>query len=852
MLDYWPLLVPLAPLIAAILTSLPRKFISAKTYEIGKWLLALSFFASLPVLWQLIQSPEPIRLVVLDSPWTVLPKVELSIDRLAAIMMTVISSIGLVLYRYSIIYLQQDGSQPRYHTLLALSIASLLTMVASSDLIVLFILWQLLSWLLCLLSHNYAHTPTAHSSFRTFIMLRAGDVAFMSGIALAYHLYGTVQLTPLFEKVASNPVSINLFGSGLEIAGATAITLLIFIGAMAKSAQFPLHMWLPDSLYAPTPIHGLLHAGIINAGGFLINRLAPLYAHSPTTLHVVLIIGLITVLFGKCMMLVKNDIKKTLGYSTIGQMGYMIMECGLGAFSLAVFHLIAHGLFKATVFLNCGDVIHKARMEPERPFKQAVDGPKGVIGWTSGLIFSLFLPLAIIIATHYALGIEFLDHQGMFIFLLFGWVTASHAMLTLFRLEDNWKKISGALVAVAVVSTAYYFGSEQFTHFLYPEHGVVAAYLKAAALPVGAYIGLAAILVLSIMASWMSLYLHFHDKFAIRAGWLWYQLYLFFINRCYLDGFAVRLFDRLKKIGKAIEGSQVALIILIALTLGLVWKESPQLAQAPLDSLPVLIISMLLLPLFPLHFGYKFAITHTPRAIGLILCLALPLAGIFLLPKIPPQLLPAIGVMASAGAIWGSIKALTQTKVSQLISYSGIAFYSVLWWHLAQAGAVSTNAILYAVSTTLVIGGLLFAWNCIRSRYGDLDVNNIGGLFRPMPRFALCLALVIMAGSGLPPFGLFFSYLGILLDPSTGMSLGLVASLLAWFFASWYLFKLMQMLLFGPHRTDIHYRDIGSKEMAGFVLVIALLLVIGGFPHDWVQTAQLDDAKSIGGILWMQ
>ena len=136
---------------------------------------------------------------------------------------------------------------------------------------------------------------------------------------------------------------------------------------MSKSAQFPLHIWLPHSLYAPTPVHALLHAGIINAGGFLINRLAPLYGLSPTTLHVAFVIGTLTALLGASMMLAQNDIKKTLGFSTIGQMGYMIMECGLGAFALAVFHLIAHGLFKATVFLNCGNVIHKARQEPLFP-----------------------------------------------------------------------------------------------------------------------------------------------------------------------------------------------------------------------------------------------------------------------------------------------------------------------------------------------------------------------------------------------------------------------------------------------------------------------------------------------------
>ena len=267
--------------------------------------------------------------------------------------MVIISGFGVLLYRYSLRYLQQDQGQGRYMTLLTLTVSSLLFMVMCSDLVMLFVFWQFLSWALSLLVHNYVHVPTAHSSFRTFIMHRAGDVAFLGGIVLAYQLYGTVQFSELFSRASADPGVVSLLGSGLTLSGATAVTLLIFVGAMSKSAQFPLHMWLPDSLFAPTPIHALLHAGIINAGGFLLTRLAPLYTLSTPTLHVVFAIGLITAILGSSMMLVQNDIKKSLGYSTIGQMGYMIMECGLGAYSLAVFHLAAHGLFKATVFLNC-------------------------------------------------------------------------------------------------------------------------------------------------------------------------------------------------------------------------------------------------------------------------------------------------------------------------------------------------------------------------------------------------------------------------------------------------------------------------------------------------------------------
>ena len=221
---------------------------------------------------------------------------------------------------------------------------------------------------------------------------------------------------------------------------------------MSKSAQFPLHMWLPDSLYAPTPVHALLHAGIINAGGFLLCRLSPLFALSPATLHWVFAVGLLTALLGSSMMLVQNDIKKTLGYSTIGQMGFMIMECGLGAYGLAIFHFIAHGLFKGSIFLNCGYVIHAARQEPRLPptrcrLRIAVSFP--TLTWLTGLTTTLILPLIIVLAAHGILNIPLRDSQGTAIFLFFGWATSSQAILTLYRLRAvaSWK------VAVTMLAT---------------------------------------------------------------------------------------------------------------------------------------------------------------------------------------------------------------------------------------------------------------------------------------------------------------------------------------------------------------------------------------------------------------
>ena len=831
-----PILVAFAPLVAALLTAFPLRSLGDRRLQVGWCFLIASFLFSASELWHAVQTAEPTRVALFTLPWHVLPVVELSVDRLAAVMMVVISSIGVLLFRYSRRYLQQDPGLARFLTLLSLTISALLFMVASSDLISLFIAWQLLSWFLCLLAHNLNHTPTAQSSFRTFVMLRFGDVAFLCGIALAFHLYGTVQIPQLFQVAAADHTRFVLFGTGVEITGATVVTLLMLVGAMSKSAQFPLHMWLPDSLYAPTPIHALLHAGIINAGGFLLNRLAPLYALSPVTLHLVLLVGVLTIVSGKCMMLTASDVKKSLGYSTVGQMGYMMMECGLGAFSLAIFHLIAHGLFKATVFLDCGNRIHKARLNPYSPPTPAL-GPPNLFVWAAGVIVSLLIPLAMIIGIHNALGLSFLTPQGMFIFVLFSWATAAHVTLTLCRIDSQWSGMIGGLTLIAVIGTAYFFVADRFTHFLYPDPGVVATYFQAAALPDGVFLTLAGLFVGSIVVSWFMMYLHYHDRSLVSQSEFWSRAYMIFLNRVYMDGIALRLFDSLKAAGRALDKSRVTFPIIALIAVGVAWKQTPRLPADLAGSIGLLLLAGLCLPLFPFHGLYTAALRRAPRTMSVALAVLLPAIGFFLMPKLPPELVPAVGILAAFGALWGSFKALVQIRVLHLLSYAAVGLYSIFWWHLAQAGKVTPPATLYAWAVTLTVAGMVLGWDRIRVRHGDLDLNRISGLLKPMPRFALCMALLVMAAVGLPPFGLFFGYLGILLSPTTGTSLnfGLFAIVAAWFAASWYFFKLMERLLFGTHRQDLLYEDLRPAEIIAFAVVILLLVIPVTIPQQWLE-----------------
>ena len=528
--------------------------------KVGVLPLMAAFAGSLMTLIVVVsEGPITVRLYDPSSVANLALPLGFHIDRLSALMMILISIVGTIIYRYSINYMYQDRGYRRFLALIGFTTFVLLCMVASANLVMLFVFWQLLSYLLSLLAHNLTHVATLKGAFRTFTLLRVGDVAFLAGIVLAHSLYGTVEFQELFARAAESPITLSPF-PGVEMTGVTAVTLLIFIGAMSKSAQVPLHLWLPSSLYAPTPVHALLHAGIINAGGFLMNRLAPLYGLSSATLHVAFVIGMLTAVLGASMMLTQNDIKKTLGFSTIGQMGYMIMECGMGAFALAVFHLIAHGLFKATVFLNCGNVIHKARQQPAFPrMDEAIEKVQfSRLAWSTGFFTTLLMPLVILLVAHGALQIPIRDSQGAVIFLFFIWVTSSQAILTLTRLRAvaSWKVSVAMLLTLLVVVFTYLFAAERFTAFLYPDREEAASYFQAAALPGPLFDGLVAMTTLLIILGWFYLYAGVRGqrmRMPPRFERLHAGLYVVFMNRLYLDAIYGRLGQALMRVATRLD-----------------------------------------------------------------------------------------------------------------------------------------------------------------------------------------------------------------------------------------------------------------------------------------------------------
>ena len=557
------LLIPLLPLLAAIVIGTLGKRLGSLVSSIGIFATVSACFLSIFTLFT-VSAGDPINITFwpFGEEGSTFFKFGILVDRLTAVMMVLITSVSTVIHVYSVRYLEGDSGYARFFALLSLMTFVILSLVSSPNLLMLFVFWQLLSWTLYLiLAFNYGHAPAYHNAFKTLMAHRIGDVAFLCGIFLTYKNFGTLDFSELFERAAAQSHVISLLpGNLFDVNVITVITLLIFVGAIAKSAQFPLHGWLPDTMDSPTPVSALMHAGIINAGGFLLNRLAPLYALSPNTLHIVFMIGTLTVVLGASMMLVQNDIKKTLGYSTMGQMGYMIMECGLGAFALAIFHLIAHGLFKASLFLSSGSGIHNARHEPEFPESSTHKPTKlpAQATWVTGLLVTLIMPLIILMVAHDLLEVPLEDAHGAVIFLFFSWVTASQAIFSLYRLHAvaSWKVASAMIAALFLIGFTYLWAGEAFTHFLYPGPGVADAFFVAAALNPAVFDVLILMSTLLILLGWIYGYTGAKGQRILNQEWsqaIQQKLYLVLINRLYVDLLYMRLgntlFQWAQKIG---------------------------------------------------------------------------------------------------------------------------------------------------------------------------------------------------------------------------------------------------------------------------------------------------------------
>ena len=358
------LAVPLAPLVGSVLAGV------FGTHFGGNWLgrrithsltilgVLVAFILSAQTLWSV--GVDGARFNQTLYTWMVVGGLKMEvgflIDGLTAMMMCVVTFVSLMVHIYTIGYMEEDEGYNRFFSYISLFTFSMLMLVMSNNMLQLFFGWEAVGLVSYLLIGFWFNKPTAiFANMKAFLVNRVGDFGFILGIGLIAAFAGTLNYTEAFAKTA-DLAALNL--PGTEWMLVTVICICLFIGAMGKSAQFPLHVWLPDSMEGPTPISALIHAAtMVTAGIFMVARMSPLFELSDTALNLVLVIGAITALFMGFLGLIQNDIKRVVAYSTLSQLGYMTVALGASAYSVAVFHLMTHAFFKALLFLGAGSVI---------------------------------------------------------------------------------------------------------------------------------------------------------------------------------------------------------------------------------------------------------------------------------------------------------------------------------------------------------------------------------------------------------------------------------------------------------------------------------------------------------------
>jgi len=348
-------LVPLLPLIGFLIISLSGKKLShGLTSAIACGSVLISFILAVILFFQLSSLPVDQRSIeVTLLQWITAGDLSVNfsflIDPLSLIFLMIITGVGFLIHVYSVGYMNDDEGFNKFFSYLNLFIFFMLMLVMGSNYVVMFVGWEgvgLCSYLL--IGFWFKNTEYNNAANKAFIMNRIGDLGLLIGMILIFMQTGSLNYADVFSKVSS-----------IDPSTITLITILLFVGAMGKSAQIPLYTWLPDAMAGPTPVSALIHAAtMVTAGIYMVCRNNVLYALSPATLDLILIIGLATALFAATIALTQNDIKKVLAYSTVSQLGLMFVALGLGAFSSGIFHMATHAFFKALLFLCAGSVIH--------------------------------------------------------------------------------------------------------------------------------------------------------------------------------------------------------------------------------------------------------------------------------------------------------------------------------------------------------------------------------------------------------------------------------------------------------------------------------------------------------------
>jgi NADH-quinone oxidoreductase subunit L len=357
------------PLLASIISGFFGKYIGDRNSEIVTSLfVSISSILSLFIFYNVIYEGYENNVVIaswinsgsLNVNWSI------KIDALSSVMLVVVTLISSLVHIYSIGYMSQDPHKPRFMAYLSLFTFAMLTLVTSDNFLQLFFGWEGVG--LCsyfLIGFWFKKDSANAAAIKAFIVNRVGDLGLALGIFLIFYLFGTVNYNEVFLLIPKT-LDQDIYFLGINLKSIDLICILLFIGAMGKSAQFLLHTWLPDAMEGPTPVSALIHAAtMVTAGVFLVVRCSPIFEYSQIALNIICIVGMTTAFFAATVALVQNDIKKIIAYSTCSQLGYMFFAAGIGAYNVAIFHLFTHAFFKALLFLGAGSVIHSLNNEQD-------------------------------------------------------------------------------------------------------------------------------------------------------------------------------------------------------------------------------------------------------------------------------------------------------------------------------------------------------------------------------------------------------------------------------------------------------------------------------------------------------
>ena len=509
------------------------------------------------------------------------------LDPLSAVMLLVVTGVGFLIHVYSVGYMGHEGGYYRFFGYLNLFMFSMLVLILANNYLMMFVGWEGVGLCSYMLIGFYFHRKSASDAGKkAFIVNRIGDAGFLMGVMLITVTFGTLNFKEITEAARSGQFAV---GNGVL----TAICILLFIGATGKSAQIPLYIWLPDAMEGPTPVSALIHAAtMVTAGVYMVARSNALFVLAPTALEIVAVIGAATAIWAASIGLVQNDIKRVLAYSTVSQLGYMFLACGVGAFAAGIFHVMTHAFFKALLFLGSGSVIHALSGEQDMRKMGALWNKIPITAktlLTATLAIAGIPPLAGFVSKDAILGQAFYGPGGSPALWAIGWLTAGLTAFYMFRLifmtffgtshvdhevehhihESPWTML-GPLVVLAGLSVVGGWigwpeslgGGDWFGKFLEP---VFENHLPMQAVEVSGSLEYG-LMALSVMIAAVGIYLAFlmyqkRPELSERAATAAGPLHRILLNKYYVDELYDMLFvNRTKDVGNALAAFDAGVV----------------------------------------------------------------------------------------------------------------------------------------------------------------------------------------------------------------------------------------------------------------------------------------------------